>query len=256
MSIAPQGPAVPAVVRPQGSNSPHGSSRTSITSARDGPDVRLWYVRTGGNDGTELHEAAWAVLSDDERERAHQLRCAGRRHEHVVSRALVRSVVWRLTNVPHAESRFRVSPLGRPEVDGPSQAQGLSFSLSHTRGLIVCVTAWDRRVGVDAERVRLDDAVLDVATRSFDPAEAAAVLALAGAERRLRFLQLWTLKEALGKARGVGLRAHLPEDTIDQSARWQFGLHRITDKHVVATAVEGDSPTTLTVSEATGLIRG
>jgi 4'-phosphopantetheinyl transferase len=170
---------------------------------------------------------------------------------------MVRDILSHLARVPSSELRISIGDQGRPEIETPPDARRLRFSLSHTRGLIVCLTAWDRQVGVDAERLRYGDSLLDVADRHFDLTEAAAVRTLSGAERHVRFFELWTLKEAYAKALGTGLvfplsrvafdlervsstgiRARFASEVKDEASRWQFGLHRITGEHVVATALE------------------
>jgi 4'-phosphopantetheinyl transferase len=151
--------------------------------------------------------------------------------------------------------RFRTGEHGKPEIDQPAEARALRFSLSHTKGLVVCAAAWHREVGVDAERIRRDDGMFGVVDRCFDPAEAAALRALPQAQRYLRFLQHWTLKEAYAKARGLGLtlplnqvafeigdaegdiRAAFAPELGDEPSHWRFELHHIGDEHVVATAV-------------------
>ena len=77
---------------------------------------------------------------------------------------------------------------------------GYSFSLSHTRGAVaVLLSGTD--CGVDIERLR--PARMRAARLFFTPKEYAS-----SCDARL-FWQLWTRKEALGKALGVGLRAEL-----------------------------------------------
>jgi len=216
--------------------------------------VHLWYART---------DALEPPLRLATRARG--------KPEHLIARALVRSVLSRLTGFPTTAWRFGANDYGRPVITRPAGARELRFSLSHTRGLIVCLTAWNRQVGVDAERLRDDESLLDVADRCFDPGEAAALRGLPAGDRHVRFLEHWTLKEAYLKARGIGLsisprrvqfdleggvardiRASFAPPLSDDTSRWGFGLHRITEAHVVATAVErgGSADGTLVVNDA------
>lgn len=95
---------------------------------------------------------------------------------------------------------------GRPWVEpmpGPTDGRRVWASVSHGRGLVAVAASTGGPVGVDVESHRPFDTA-GLARRWFDPAELAWLAErpdpLAG------FLQLWTAKEAVGKALGTGLR--------------------------------------------------
>jgi len=86
---------------------------------------------------------------------------------------------------------------GRPYVDG------LAVSISHSRTLVAVAACAVGPVGVDVEDVYPRE-VTGLAHRWFDPTE---LEWMAGQPDELAaFLQLWTAKEAVGKALGQGLR--------------------------------------------------
>jgi 4'-phosphopantetheinyl transferase len=110
-------------------------------------------------------------------------------------------------------------------------------------------------VGVDAEDVERPGDRDRLAARRFTPEENAALARLPPADRRRRFFEYWTLKEAYVKARGTGLTiplAHVAFRIVDgepvrlmatphlddDPARWHLALLRPTDRHVVAVALE------------------
>ncbi|MBK6016255.1 4'-phosphopantetheinyl transferase superfamily protein [Streptomyces sp. MBT53] len=105
------------------------------------------------------------------------------------------SEVW----VSHAAS-------GRPLLDGAGR--GTRVSVSHGRGAVAVALCRSPRVdlGVDVEPVR-PLAALAVARGYLAPAEADWLGGLAAVERDRAFLWLWTQKEAVGKALGLGLRS-------------------------------------------------
>ena len=88
----------------------------------------------------------------------------------------------------------QIGPHGKPE------AEGFYFSLTHCRNLSSCVVSC-RPVGIDAEPFRLFPDNLQ--RRVFTPAEIAESLSTPDPDRH--FTCLWTLKEALLKARGTGI---------------------------------------------------
>ncbi|MFG1815595.1 4'-phosphopantetheinyl transferase superfamily protein [Kribbella sp. NPDC049174] len=92
---------------------------------------------------------------------------------------------------------LRREPSGRPYVDG------LAVSISHSRTLVAVAASAAGPVGVDVEDVYQRE-VAGLARRWFDPSE---LEWMAGeADELTAFLQLWTAKEAVGKALGLGLR--------------------------------------------------
>ena len=94
------------------------------------------------------------------------------------------------------------------------------FSLSHTRGMVVCALS-NTRVGVDVERPRIIRPAL--ARRCFGEAE----LVWAQADKQ-RFLALWTRKEAVLKCSGEGITRPLREipvlDRADLQTVWVEGF--------------------------------
>ena len=144
---------------------------------------------------------------------------------------------------------------GKPEIDTPVLHRQLRFSISHTEGLIACLVAIDHEVGVDVECVDRVDDVIDIAVRYFGRAESASLLELPRHEQIRRCFELWTLKEAYAKARGLGVL--IPFDAVvfefdgearprptarfgsalsDDASRWRFTVDWVDDSHVMATA--------------------
>lgn len=95
-----------------------------------------------------------------------------------------------------AELRYEDS--GRPYVDG------LAVSISHSLRLVAVAASAIGPVGVDVEDV-YQRPVAGLARRWFDPSELSWMRTQA--DPLTAFLQLWTAKEAVGKALGHGLRS-------------------------------------------------
>ena len=113
---------------------------------------------------------------------------------------------------------FDKTPLGKPFLRNPLDAAP-AFSLSHTRGLVACAVTHGADVGVDVEGIDRDVDSAGIASRFFAPQEAAHLMALDEETRRGRFFELWTLKEALVKALGVGMGASLHQLAFTVSRR-------------------------------------
>jgi 4'-phosphopantetheinyl transferase len=210
----------------------------------DPGDVEVTFARPEVLDDPARYQAALALLTLDERERVGRFHFEHDRRLHLTARALLRRSLSRWADVPPREWRFKANAYGRPEILAP--ASPLRFNTSHTHGLAMVCVVVSLEVGVDAERV--PSAVpFDVVERSFAAVERAAVRAAPLAEQVARFAEIWTLKEAYVKARGLGLS--LPLELIgfevapprlvlgDDSSAWSFELMSPTLLHRAAVCV-------------------
>jgi len=197
----------------------------------------------------ELLRAYDALLTEDEREKRDRFRFEKDQHSCLVTRALVRTVLSRYENIAPKDWRFVTNDHGRPEIAEPKSARSLKFNLSHTNGLIACIVAREREIGVDVEDRERSGKLLDIAHRFFSPTEVAALRKLPEKEQLDRFFLYWTLKESYIKARGMGLAIPLShfsflfENSIliafdprleDDPESWQFTALSYSRRHAVA----------------------
>jgi 4'-phosphopantetheinyl transferase len=178
--------------------------------------IDLWctYISEIGDDS--LWPRYDALLSADERARQARFRFARDQRRHLVTRALVRTVLSRYAAVRPEDWVFSAGAHGRPAISAPRQVPPLEFNISHAADLVMLAVTTGRTLGVDTESVEARAAEIDGLDRYFAPEESAALLALPPGERRRRFFELWTLKESYIKARGMGLA--IPLDAF------RFGL--------------------------------
>jgi 4'-phosphopantetheinyl transferase len=234
-------------------NPPASALESSLLAL--GREVHLWYVLPDELVDGELLNACRRLLSPDEIERNGRFVFRKDRHRDLVTRALVRSVLSRYRpEVDPASWQFSTNAYGRPEVAGTRQQPPLHFNLSHTDRLIVCLVGRAREIGVDVEHVGRVVLAEDIAERFFSPTEVRDLWALPAEVRRDRFFDLWTLKEAYIKARGLGLQLPLDQFSFhldtgqairisfgprirDDPRSWQFSLFRLTTGHRVAVAL-------------------
>jgi 4'-phosphopantetheinyl transferase len=97
---------------------------------------------------------------------------------------------------------FQTSPFGRPEL---APSRDVSFNVSQAGDLTVVAVARGREVGVDVERLRPVDDVMDLAEGLFAQEEVDLLRTRPPRDRAAMFLTLWTRKEAVVKTIGVGL---------------------------------------------------
>jgi len=121
------------------------------------------------------------------------------------------------TLVLGGNSRYRVQLVEeRPFLAIEGAEAPMAASLSHSGDRVLCALAPAGLVGVDVERIRARKRWDELASFALHPAEREHLDALEGEARWQGFYRVWTLKEAMAKALGVGLA--LPFNRIAFSA--------------------------------------
>ena len=171
------------------------------------------YTRVGS--ATVLHvdlapdpEREWAALAClDEGELARWSRFvySGPRRQFVLSRAAVRAVLCAELGCRNDELAFGVSPHGKPFARVRDRQADISFSVSHGGWHGLIAIAPGGRLGVDIEE-RVERRRLDLLIEAaLGEEETAEVTSATGSEQLHLFFKLWTMKEALMKAHGLGM---------------------------------------------------
>lgn len=140
-----------------------------------------------------------ALLTDDERERARRFVGPLLQRRFVAARAQLRALLGRRVGRDPRSLVFVQNEFGKPRLaDHP----GVHFSLSHSQDRALLAVSDGPEVGADLEMIRPVDH-LDLARRYFHPEEVAAIERHDDPQRA--FFRIWTLKEAVVKAIGLGL---------------------------------------------------
>ncbi len=201
--------------------------------------------------------ALWPLLDAAEQARADRFRFAQDRESYVAAHALLRTMLSRRAPVAPADWRFVAAPGGKPMLEPSLGQPDLTFSLSHTRGMVACAVGAGCDLGVDVEHCERSLPVVELAQRFFPPAEADLIASLPPAQRDAGFYRLWTLKEAYTKAIGLGIAAPLgafafrleprPVSIVfltpgaDQPGTWHFAEWQPAPWHRLALAVRGSA---------------
>lgn len=240
-----------------------------MTAAEDGLQGQRLHVRyawTAVLADPSRYARALALLDDDERARAARFHFERDRFSYALAHALVRSELARLTGAEPQALRFESGERGRPELVWPATEPRLRFNLSHTHGLVACAFALEHDLGVDVEHVDRRVEIDRLAPTVFSRRELDALWRCADEQQRTRFFQLWTLKEAYIKARGMGLALPLREITFllddgrarpelalssvihDDAARWWLDVRALGASHMLSVALAA-VPSVLDVRE-------
>lgn len=111
-------------------------------------------------------------------------------------------------------------PLERDEFGKPrlTHADDFSFNLSHSGGALVVAVACGDQIGVDCEEIREFPDLLEVAELVCSNREIEQLRRSAGELRLKTFYRMWTGKEAVAKAIGLGMNMSFQEiEVISES---------------------------------------
>ncbi|NKB76462.1 MAG: 4'-phosphopantetheinyl transferase superfamily protein [Gammaproteobacteria bacterium] len=224
--------------------------------------IHLWSCFCNEITDTSLLANYIALLEEEEKTKHQRFYFEKSRHQYLITRALVRSVLSLYANIEPDQWRFIKNAYGRPEISPllPRQKpySNLRFNLSHADGLIICGVTTNHEIGVDVENLTRTNDVLGIADRYFSSTEVTELFSQPNTHQRARFFDYWTLKESYIKAKGMGLSLpldqfsfHVPQNTPitisfdprlkDNPDHWRFWRYRPSNEHQIALAVESSS---------------
>lgn len=205
-------------------------------------------------DGREQRALRW--LDGTEQQRRDRFVYHRPRHRFTLCRAALRSVLCHELGCRNEHLSFEASEHNKPFALVRGRGAPISFNVSHSglHGLIALAPGG--RVGVDVEErvthANLDELIVAV----FGPNEQRELAGVHGPQRLHLFFRLWTMKEALSKAHGMGLsldvaRFEIPQEMREGSRSGSFRLWDMpdvawrledigNDRFAAAVAYEGD----------------
>lgn len=236
------------------SSPPRAEERNLLVASERRIDVWLAYYHDISD--PLLHRDYRALLTEEERGKEFRFYFPDDQRRYLVTRAMVRTVLSRYLPVAPTAWRFANNHYGRPEISNLSREEcGLSFNISHTRGLIALGVTRHRELGVDVENLQTREVSLEIADRFFAKPEVAELATVPPERQQDRFFEYWTFKESYIKARGMGLSIplgqfsfHYPHERAvhiaiepelgDDASRWSFWQYRPTPDYLLAVCAE------------------
>lgn len=166
-------------------------------------EVQLWRIDLDATrmETGRLLDGAYAVLTDEEKERAARMRVGTPRDEFVAGRGSLRRLLGVAVGAAPETLVLEKGSHGKPRLK-----EGLWFNVAHSQGVILIGLSMAGEIGVDVEYRNSMLDLEDVARTAFHGDELARVEAAGSEELRLaEFYRCWTRKEAVLKADGRGL---------------------------------------------------
>jgi 4'-phosphopantetheinyl transferase len=173
----------------------------------------------------DIRSACSELLCSGETEQAKRFTSDRHRREYVLAHGLLRAALSRFApDVAPTAWRFERNRYGRPFISYPQSIEPFHFSLSHTDGFVACAVSSHERIGIDVEATDRPVSHVGIARSFFASAELADLISLPDAGQKDRFFDVWTLKEAYVKARGLGFHLPLDEFSIHVAPNGKRGI--------------------------------
>jgi 4'-phosphopantetheinyl transferase len=184
--------------------------------------IQVWTISVSS--AVRDDESLLRFLSPEENLRANRFHKPEDHASYIVAHAGVRMILSQHYDIDLASMSFRRSPTGKPLLVHAQGAPPVHFNLSHSGALVVIAVSRDAEVGIDVEAIdptlNLDEA------GGFCSSVELAWLATLPDDQCLRALyRIWTIKEAMMKAEGSGLRSSLTDFSVDLTSSAYTEIH-------------------------------
>ena len=175
----------------------------------DEAEVHVWAADLDPGPPTFANLAA--VLSDEEKTRAQQFRFQHLQRRYTAGRGWLRAMLGRYLRIDPDRLEFMYSPNGKPALANRFADAAIHFNLAHSDNLALFAFTRIGAVGVDVERIRSMKDAPELVARFFSARESGLFQKVTVDQQPAAFFNLWTRKEALLKATGVGITGGLNE---------------------------------------------
>jgi 4'-phosphopantetheinyl transferase len=164
-------------------------------------DAHIWFARL--DDMRDQIPKYERLLDEEEQARAARFRFEVDRERYIIGHGMLRMLLSRYTGFDPIDIRFIRGRFGKPYLPG----RPIDFNLSDTKDAVLIAFAQGMEIGADLETMTRTVEHLQVAEHYFTENEIKGIKAAGDSKRR--FLELWTRKEAVLKASGVGIMEDL-----------------------------------------------
>ena len=153
----------------------------------------------------QFEENALTWLNDQELQRWERFLFPGPKRRFALCRAALRHQLCECLDCSNDQLSFEESEHGKPAALVRGRLAPISFNISHSGDHGLLAFASSGRIGVDVEE-RVENRHIDLLCDTvLGPNERREISTVSGQEKIAMFFKLWTVKEALIKALGVGI---------------------------------------------------
>lgn len=166
-------------------------------------EVHVWYARL--DSPSAVLRSLYETLAPCEKSKARQFKFHVDVCRFIARRGILRYLLAKYAGIAPAEVELLSSEQGKLHIAG-HQSSRLRFNLSHSGGLAVYALTLDRDVGVDIECIDQSMAWQGISKAFFTEREQNVIEQLPVPRQSEAFFEIWTQKESILKADGMGLQ--------------------------------------------------
>jgi len=221
-------------------------------------EVHLWHLDANATSSNVAIRQYLPLLSNAERSRYQRFNFEQDKHRYLISRGTLRTILSMYLPAYSPQMwQFDQTTNGKPFVASTQTCQlnkTLHFNVSHTKWRTILVFSSSEQVGVDIEWLVRQTKFKTIIKRFFSDEEVNEIEGLKSeSSQRRRFFEMWTLKEAMIKAKGERIAQALRTTEVSMeyppirkrteiSGHWQLESYVIGREHVAALALLQSQP--------------
>ncbi len=175
-------------------------------------ELHIWKLKLPLESGT-IFTTLKEYLSNEELAKAKNFYFEVDQNRFVLSRGMLRKLIGAYLAINPTEIKLYYNTYGKPLLID----ENLQFNLSHSKDYILIAFSYDSPVGIDIEYCKREIDLLSLANEICTDSEYKILSSLSGQEQCFAFYRCWTRKEAILKARGLGLSFPLKELEVIRS---------------------------------------
>ena len=180
-------------------------------------EIDVFYVDLAPNDSFEA--AAFGLLNVAERARWRRFMFPGPKRRFALCRGALRTHIIDLMGCTNDQLTFGENEHGKPHALVGGRRVPFSFNVTHSGRHGLLAIGSSARLGVDIEE-RVSNRHIDLLSESvFGPNERSELNSVEVQRKIAMFFKLWTVKEALVKALGVGMSLDTSEFEVPEKMR-------------------------------------
>jgi 4'-phosphopantetheinyl transferase len=170
--------------------------------------VKIYYINTSN---IKSRPKVDQVLNKEEYGRYKRYLADQGRTEFFWGRYLLKAVMSSYLNIHPQDIVFKKNQYGKLFLDSRFHQKAIGFNLTHSHGIVAGAFVLEHDIGIDVEKISRN--ISDIVSRFFSPEEKEYINRCYTSKKNLSY-QIWTLKEAYIKAKGVGLSLPLESFSV------------------------------------------
>ena len=181
-------------------------------SSKEKKQVDIWICEINKHENLLQFDG---YLSNEEKLKSSKFKFQGDKNHFIITHVFLRIILSKYLETEASLLEFKYGENNKPYLGQCSSK--CSFNISKTKDLAVVAIGTSGKVGVDIERIEPDFDYSEIIVNYFSQKEQESIKSSLENIANTQFFYLWTRKEALVKALGVGLDCDLKEmEVVDE----------------------------------------